>query len=316
MNEKHSTRSTQQYCNISEGEVGGSDGVKNSFKEKLLILKILHSRRSAACRILSSLKEYKRVMESKRHELVKHILNKRIWAADFINNHFKGFNVRKKAKPVITRLKDNFCIISQIKYVKKIYLKVFPAGKAGKASPQQFDFEYCHIRQQFVLYIPKDILQNRSIKVNFIADNKVFIDPYFRTDYDQDGHFYNIIEYEKFMKLESDKVEYIDNIMASLVNRQYHRFRYSEDEEIVNKMSTGSICLSSTKHCARNSISFSYNTAMAFRHPTHTSAVVLPRIKTFGNLISPKSILRGPASTNSLNKAKKVSFTNIVTYDY
>jgi hypothetical protein len=275
------------------------------FKENLILLKIISSRKSALNRITPYLKEHIRLIKLKRERFIEYILEKRKIAAEKIKYNFRAFYIRKRVRSVINKLKDHFCIISQIKNVRKIYLKAYP----NKGKPQIFNFEYCPIRDQFVIYIRKDLLWNRSIKVNFIADEKIFIDPNFKTEYDKDGQFYNILEYEKFIKKEQEKEDCVADVMA-LIEDKRHRNLQAENEEFVNKINRN-MCLSSGKFCGRNSISFSPNTSLAFNQPV--SAIILPRIKTSGNLYSPKSILRKPDSSNGLNKGKRVSFTHIKT---
>jgi hypothetical protein len=290
------------------------DDIVLKLKEILIYMKVSINLGSSANLIIQNFKNYFQHLLNKRRVLIKSIIETRKKAAIFIQSKLRGFKIQKLAKAILKLLQSNFCLESMIKNVSILTLRIY----LSLGMTQNIDFQYCKIRKTYVLYIPRELITKHSIKVNFIADGKIFIDPNYRTDYDGSGSFYNIIEFKKFVEAEEDKKEYIEMVTKQLHYRlkdiNKNNISSSDDDETddMKNPSKGSLLTLQSK-----------KTQSYFRTSSHMEIKLkdsiqksFHRVNTISNLRMPKPILKSPSSQSSLNKLKKVSFTNIMTYDY
>jgi hypothetical protein len=286
-------------------------------KTNILSLKIIQSLRGSALAITKALANFENSIKLRKSQIIENILKQRQQASHKIQSQFKTYRSHKKVKALIARLKDHYCILSQIKNVKSIILQVYP--KKGKT--QKFEFEYCDIRNTHVLYIPKKLITVQTIRVNFIADGKVYIDPNFRTDYDLGGMFYNIIEFDKLAKLEQEKKEELNGIISYYYFKKKSSDESSSDDEKEDK--EGKVKAHHGDLFDHRNNTRLFRNSVCYTSPRFgklgnfkNSDTSIPKVKTLSNLYMPKPILKNPGSQSNLNKSKKVSFTNILVYDY
>jgi hypothetical protein len=277
-------------------------------KSILLSLKISVDVKTSIKTIKEKLKQFNTTIHQKKRQLISSLLAQRLKSATYLQSYMRAYKIRKPVQKILKRLEGNYCFVSLIKHVNNLLLKIYLTN----GSTQILNFEYCNVRQSFVIYIPKDLITKTSIKVNFIADGKVFIDPNHRTEY-EGPNFYNIIEFKKFVEAEKEKQEYIQSMMRLLryskVNTKDNDISSSDDEDTDD----ANIPRQKGAFKGRNSISF--NTVHIKYKPIYLIRKD-KRVNTVSNLHMLKPILKSPNSKGSLNKEKKVSFTNILTFNY
>jgi hypothetical protein len=286
----------------------------HKLKSILLLLKISIDLENGIELIKHNFKLFISAVSTKRGLITKSIIEQRRKSAIFLQSHMRVFKIRKSVRNVLKRLETNFCLISMVRNVHKLALKIYLSN--GKT--QSYDFEFCNIRETYVLYFPKELTTKSSIKVNFIADGQVFIDPNHKTEYDGSS-FYNLIEFKKFIELEREKEEFVQFMVKQMKYESMTKDRCAsssddDDTDDANVPTRSKVRNLTTSFQGRNSISF--NSPVNIRWSATFSGRKDKRVNTVSNLHMPKPILKSPTSQASLNKLKKVSFTNILTYDY
>jgi hypothetical protein len=302
-------------------ETLSDDGAVESLKRYVFKLKIFFDTFSAIEFIKRELRVFSENLKIKKKIIINNIINSRLRSAVYLQTFLRSFKIHKQVQKILKKLQNNFCIVSMIKGVKKMILKIY----LNKNKTQELDFEYCPIRETYVLYLPKDILMSKNfIKVNFIADGKIFIDSHYKTDY-EDSSFYNIIELKKFLEIEKEKAEHMRTILLCLRFKQITpRGSSSDDDDLDTSDARGEDFKNNFKRPnykkrMRNSIS--YETTELLKKLKSNTDMHLPKVNTCTDLKMIKPILKSP-STSGLNlksnaTPKKVSFTNILTsYDY
>ena len=89
------------------------------------------------------------------------------------------------------------------------------------------------------MHILKRVSQGCTYKVNFIADKKTVIDPMFRTDYDQKGNFYNIIDF-KTIEVE-EKRKLMETIrVVNFYKHEIQKQRKIESETCIKELDSSS----------------------------------------------------------------------------
>ena len=289
---------------------------ENEEKFFFIINKIIDERKNSIEKIQNFLMKIK----SKRTLLIHILLDKRRENSITIQRYFRFFTMRKLIKKINHREETNFSIVSSIKYVKHIDLKVYLSDNQFKIFP----FEFCKLRKLFVLYIPRNICNKRVFKVNFIADGKIIIDPIYKADYDVSklGMFYNILDFNKIEKFE--KIQREDRER----NLNFHRDKRKKKDETLEKFSSGYQCSSSENDLEESSLrqksfrakhsdlrlKLSNSEKFSFKNSAPYSSYESPKIGLSKNhrnscvFSSPlKSILRSATSSRT-NITKRVSF--------
>ncbi len=118
-----------------------------------------------------------------------------------IQTYFRMAKKRKQIINIFDKDKNCYLIKCKIKFAKNVQLKVLFKDKTEK----KLDFHLCPIRKTLILYIEKKLVREPKYYVNFIADGNTIIDPLYRTDYDKEGNFYNIIDFEKLDEEQREK---------------------------------------------------------------------------------------------------------------
>lgn len=167
-------------------------------KHILMRQRIVKLRLNAAIRIIVAFREYLNKIREQKINLMKRIIKSRSVHSTYLQKQLKMLIFRKRVREIIQKKNDYYCLVCNIKNAKKINLLVWLKDGTKKS----FDFEFCKIRKVFVLYIQRKLAHGSIYKVHFIADDKVVIDPMYRTDYDEHGNFFNLID---FFKIEQDE---------------------------------------------------------------------------------------------------------------
>ena len=64
-----------------------------------------------------------------------------------------------------------------------------------------FPFEYCKYKEKYVIFFPKNKIENKLYRVNFILDDQVIINPHFHCE-ELVGFFVNVLNFEEFQQEE------------------------------------------------------------------------------------------------------------------
>jgi len=137
----------------------------------------------------------------KKFILIKQIVLQRERAALKLQSYLRMAKKRKQAIYIVEKSRECYLIKCKIKLAKNVQLKVLLNDKTEKC----LDFDLCPIRNTHVLYIEKKLVHEPKYYVNFIADGNIIIDPLYRTDYDKEGNFFNIIDFEKLEEEERER---------------------------------------------------------------------------------------------------------------
>jgi hypothetical protein len=301
-------------------------------KKQILINKILKCRINAIKCIIKHFRSFiKKLLVQKKFFLCK-ILQERIFYIQLIQTNIRIFLIKKKVKKILQKQKEYFSIISDLNNYSNLSLKVI-----NKEKGVTLNFKYCKLRKVFVLYISRNLAQGSVYRVNFIADGKIIIDPMFRTDYDENGNFYNIIDFnliedeedkrraEKYRvvnyyrseiakqkKIEEDKMSDRHSYISSSSSWEG---KESEDENSQVVKSGINYAKMKKLYFKRNSLNYETKERKLF-----SRSILNLGIKpnhTLTNLHSPlKPILKSPNfSRNSLG-VKRVSFNSQVEFSY
>jgi hypothetical protein len=147
-----------------------------------------------------NLKNFFKKITLQKNILILYIKNSRENSSNKIKNYFRMYSKRKQVLKIINKNNNCHLIKCKIQHALNVELKVLFKDKTYKS----FDFHLCPIRKVFILYIDKCLIKEKRYKVNFIADGNTIIDPLYKSDYDHEGNFHNIID---FQKLEEEKKE-------------------------------------------------------------------------------------------------------------
>jgi hypothetical protein len=245
-------------------------------KKSLVLLKIQLTRKIAMEKIANKISE---IWLRKKKLLVSRILEYRNKSANLIQSHWRKSKIQTSVKSIIEKEKHCFCLTSKIKNVYKLDLRVYSSNP-----PKYFNFDYCEIKESFVLYLPKIIVKNTVLRANFIADDKIFIDPTYRTDYDSNGNFYNLIDFKIFEEFEKEKSYELNQLKVEI----------SRKVSSIDDFECGKMGRNFSLNYLRNTIPFTNRIPM----------------KTMRNLPSLKPCLKSSDSYSNLNgeKRKRVSF--------
>jgi hypothetical protein len=248
-------------------------------KKTLLLLKIQISRKLAMEKIANKIIE---AWNKRKTIIINKIINRRNKCAGIIQSHWKSLRIRTIVKSIKEKNKHSFCLTSNIKTVYKLDLKVYSSN-----TTKFLNFNYCEVRDSYVLYVPKTMVRNTVLRVNFIADDKVFIDPTYRTDYDSNGNFYNIIDFKLFDEFEKER-----NYELNQLRIDFTRKLNCSDEEF-----------SKSKINRNYTMNFMRDSIPKLNHNYMKSVINLPNLKP---------CLKTSDSNSNLNSGRKrVSFSNV-----
>ena len=118
-------------------------------------------------------------------------------AYEAINAHVIGYIRRKEIHSFINKSKTHYIIESGFNESNNIQLKVFFNNNKTKVFP----FEYCKYKEKYVIFFPKNKIENKLYRVNFILDDQVIINPHFHCE-ELVGFFVNVLNFEEFQQEE------------------------------------------------------------------------------------------------------------------
>lgn len=258
--------------------------------------------------------------------LTEIIIKNHILSCNKINSHVRGFLKRKEIVSYLSQLKTHYIIESGFNNSDDIQLKVFFDNNTTKI----FNFEYCKQRRKKVIFFPKNKIEKKCYKVNFILNNQIIINPNFTCE-ELNGLYVNLINFESIQRKEFEKekefkgqikyylsylkrkdinlIEAKPNLEISDYNENQSEDTPSlfEDDESIDEIQTKNI-LNSTKNKFKRSTNSSMTTmcnSFEFK-----SSKLLPTINPSPKLTRPKSILK-MLRRKSSNSIKKVSFGNV-----
>lgn len=259
---------------------------------------------------------------------MRKLIKARIEAAKRIQNKFKQYSLRQIVNSLIEKKKTHFEIFCSLKNATRISLCVYLSECKKKVLP----FDYCTLRHVFVLFIKKSSVKGKIYKVNFMAEGKSIIDPKYRTDYDDCGNFFNVVDFAKLQEEEDarrktrtilarfyrDKykkylVEYgsmftkSEAVNKKLMDDYTEEYESSSDEEEILQRSPDQ----KEKLAKRGSHDFSTRT---FFNAILNISPLKQGNKSVMHFNSPRSILKSRSNLKSCVDNKKVSFSKIVTF--
>lgn len=164
----------------------------------LIIRYIIDTRKEATRIIVRFFLKIINIMNLKKQILIHKIISERDRNSRILQSNLKNNMFRSLVKNILIKEKEYFTIFCNIKNSINISLDVF----LKDGTKTNLKFEYCKIRKINVLYILRKIARGCNFRVNFLTDDKVVIDPMYRTDYDDQGNFFNIIDFEKIEEQE------------------------------------------------------------------------------------------------------------------
>ena len=276
----------------------------------------------------------------KKFLLIKKILILRESKIIQIQSYYRMSCKRKQISVIIEKNKLCYLIKCKIKYAKNVELKVLFNDKTEK----RLNFELCPIREIFILYIEKKLIHESKYYVNFIADGNIIIDPLYRSDYDKDGNFYNIIDFNKLdeeQKEQENEKEYFygQSYLDMLKSKKKQNFLtenlnfYNEENKLEHSDAISQNQYSNEMSDNLDNIDFSmedvdlknqrknYGTetnlkkrnSLIFNGNKKNSFTIKSGLKynlSTANLAAPKSILKSPNSSR-VSIPKRVSFGNV-----
>jgi len=296
--------------------------IEDQEKKFLLINEILNKRRNSLNKILNFFKFLCKLKFLKSF-LIDRIMKEREKKAVPIQRCFRYYQKRIFIKNIKEKEENNFTVACSIKHAKKLELKVYLSDDEYKI----FAFEYCKLRDMFVLYIPRMICKNCMFKVNFIADGKNVIDPMYKADYDvnKSGMFYNIIDFQKLEKTENNLKEDKQRILKYLCDN-YKKMRgnlknSSSESDLEETQDKNHNYFDKLKNGDELELKKSRSTKFSRKSLTPHSAMQLSKKnqskmhRNTINFTSPlKSILRSPNSSRTNLAIKRVSFCEDIKF--
>ena len=255
--------------------------------------------------------------------LIDRIIKEREKKAVLIQRCFRYYLKRNLIREINGKEEYNFTVACSIKHANKLELKVYLSEDEYKIFP----FEYCKLRNMFVLYIPRMICKNCMFKVNFIADGKIVIDPMYKADYDvnKSGMFYNIIDFNILEKTENNLKEEKQRIVKYLCEnykKKRANLRNSSSESDLEENQDKNLnYFNKLPNGNELELKKSRSTKFSRKSATPHSAIQLSKKypskmhRNTINFTSPlKSILRSPQSSRTNLATKRVSFCEDIKF--
>lgn len=178
--------------------------VRVNFRRRLIIERIIEERTRRIVLMQKNVRKFivkKHIEEIRNFEYVffynyeEGSSKERQSLRDIDENLNEGRENHNSYYPNITQNVHNF------KENKEIKIKIY-RGKDGG----EYKLKYSKVLSLYYLPLKKQGVMRRRIKVNFIVDGNMIIDPKYEVDNDRNGHFYNIVESWMFKKRKSEKL--------------------------------------------------------------------------------------------------------------
>lgn len=258
--------------------------------------------------------------------LLQLIIKNHILCCNKINAYVRGYLKRKEIVSYMSKIKTHYIVESGFDNSDDIQLKVFFDNNKTKI----FNFEYCKHRGKKVIFFPKNKIEKKCYKVNFILNNQIIINPNFTCE-ELNGFYVNLINFESIQRKEFERekefkaqvkyyLSYLKrkniNLIKSKPTLEINDYNENQsedtpslfgDDESIDEIQAKNL-LNSTKNKYKRSTNSSMTTmcnSFEFK-----SSKLLPIITPSPKLTRPKSILK-MLRRQSSNSIKKVSFGNV-----
>lgn len=163
-------------------------------RKYILILNILKARKSSLTKIKKLFTRKKNITKFNNDFLKRKIIEVRARSAILIQSKFRGYFMRKIYKLIDYKETNNYTLHYPFK-AKYVKLKIYITDIDSDQKQRIYDFEYCKIREIFVLYINPSDFKTGKYRVQLIVDNCVTCDGRFPHVEFSDGLYYNIIDF-------------------------------------------------------------------------------------------------------------------------
>lgn len=107
-----------------------------------------------------------------------------------------------------------YTIESSIADSSEFYLQII----SDKGQSKKYKAEKCPILNITTFYIPRSDIYGLLVKVHFISNGVMILDPQFGTGSDDEYNFYNMINFKKIIKAENDEKEEKKKIISLMCN--------------------------------------------------------------------------------------------------
>lgn len=230
-------------------------------------------------------------------------------AYETINAHVIGYIRRKEIHSFINKSKTHYIIESGFNESNNIQLKVFFNNNKTKLFP----FEYCKYKEKYVIFFPKNKIENKLYRVNFILDDQVIINPHFHCE-ELDGFFVNVLNFEEFQQEELHReIEFKRQIKYYLCYLQRKNISLLKEEEVDEEEEDDSgikYKFGVSNHLSRRKLNSTTSSVSTMCNSIEfQSSKGLPCV-TGHKLTRPKSILK-MLRRQSSNNIKKVRFGKV-----
>jgi hypothetical protein len=201
--------------------------IKNILTLLYFFIKVEKNTKNACTKIAAIYKGYSVRRNFKLNYLTKRILMFRDLCASKIIAHYKGFAIRKLAKPIMNKKEDNYVIYSTLSNNKMLYFKIsFMMGVENNVH-----FIYCKLLNCFIYYLSKkeNNLSQSVLEGYFYNEKykKLTDDMYEKNN---DGE--NVLNFPKILKKHDQNIDRIDKIINEYMKE--HRYTKRRRENILD----------------------------------------------------------------------------------
>jgi hypothetical protein len=311
--------------NTSESAINAQTSQIQLLHKELLLHQIITQRKDAVNTIIYHWRKVKQFKLELKTKIIQYLLiSQHIQKGTIINNYIKRYLTRKHISSYLSKKKTSYVIESSFSDKKgSPHLRVY----IDQYKVLTFLFEYCSFLKKFVIYFPKNKINAKAYKVNFVSHGQIIINPNYPCIV-YNNMFVNVIDFEiiKENELEYEKqfrkdiiyyLGYLQRKGIYLINLNYEE---EEEEKMGESFSSADDGSSNDLKSSMNGGNRRFFRCVTFQRKLTSpkrpgfvcsSTKDLPSVNSNNMLTRPKSILKAMRrqSTNVLNK--KVSFGNV-----
>lgn len=204
--------------------------------------RVINIRKECCLMIIALLYSYNQTIKEKKRKIIDILLEDRKKKIILIQSTFQKAKLMKLVKAIIAYEKNNY-VLTYPFYAKQIQIKLFLNTNFGTQPQYKFiipiapkyklySFEFCHLRQMFVLYIKKEEVGCGKYRCQLIVDGCITCDGRFPHIECEDGQFYNLIEFNQGRVVPTGEINGFDNDSKDSGSDKNNNKRYiSSDEE-------------------------------------------------------------------------------------
>jgi hypothetical protein len=215
--------------------------INKKFKMYYIKYKILTSLKYSKHKIKNSVESFYIQTLIKKQYLLNNIITIRSEALKLLQNRIKFYLFNKKIKDLLLKEKTHYSIsypfvAHDVKLVIYINIRQHSHSLTYEIKENVYRFEYCKIRNCFVLHIHPDDFKPGKYRVKMIVDNLVTCDGRFPHIEFSDGYYYNIIDFS--VKNGKRKYNYPKSIQKAITREDTHESEFKkENVEIISDRS-------------------------------------------------------------------------------